>query len=89
MDMHRLINEVKQRPALWDANHPEHANRVETQRQWRCVADALGAKGESESSTLTALSSIDTHSLALPLSLSFIYVLVAPLFCCLPFVSLF
>ncbi|XP_034483267.1 putative mediator of RNA polymerase II transcription subunit 26 [Drosophila innubila] len=46
MDMHRLINEVRQRPALWDANHPEHANRVETQRQWRCVADALGAKVE-------------------------------------------
>ncbi|EDW69434.1 probable serine/threonine-protein kinase fhkB isoform X1 [Drosophila virilis] len=46
MDMHRLINEVKQRPALWDASHPEHANRVETLRQWHSVADALGAKVE-------------------------------------------
>ncbi|TDG50356.1 hypothetical protein AWZ03_003261 [Drosophila navojoa] len=46
MDMHRLINEVKQRPALWDASHPEHANRVETLRQWRSVADALGVKVE-------------------------------------------
>ncbi|KAH8370074.1 hypothetical protein KR093_002125 [Drosophila rubida] len=46
MDIHRLINEVKQRPALWDAVHPEHANRVETQRQWLSVAEAMGAKVE-------------------------------------------
>lgn len=56
MDMHRLINEVKQRPALWDASHPEHANRVETLRQWRCVADALGVKGESATTSSRAKS---------------------------------
>lgn len=54
--MHRLINEVKQRPALWDASHPEHANRVETLRQWRSVADALGVKGESAAKSSRAKS---------------------------------
>ncbi|KAI8039001.1 ras-interacting protein RIP3 [Drosophila gunungcola] len=42
MDMHRLIYEVKQRPALWDSTHPDHANRPETQRLWHAVAEAVG-----------------------------------------------
>ncbi|KAH8408731.1 hypothetical protein KR215_011758 [Drosophila sulfurigaster] len=46
MDIRRLINEVKQRPALWDANHSEHANRVETQRQWLNVAEAMDVNVE-------------------------------------------
>nr|XP_016933391.1 probable serine/threonine-protein kinase fhkB [Drosophila suzukii] len=42
MDMHRLIYEVKQRPALWDSTHPDHANRPETQRLWNLVAENVG-----------------------------------------------
>ncbi|ALC43286.1 CG13897 [Drosophila busckii] len=42
MDLHRLIHEVKLRPALWHYAHPDRANRVETQRQWRCISDAVG-----------------------------------------------
>ncbi|XP_043648602.1 putative uncharacterized protein DDB_G0271606 [Drosophila teissieri] len=42
MDMHRLIFEVQQRPALWDSRHPDHANRPETQRLWNAVAEAIG-----------------------------------------------
>ncbi|XP_017058826.1 probable serine/threonine-protein kinase mps1 [Drosophila ficusphila] len=42
MDMHRLIYEVQQRPALWDSAHPDHANRPETQRLWNAVAEATG-----------------------------------------------
>ncbi|XP_039488396.1 uncharacterized protein LOC120449815 [Drosophila santomea] len=42
MDMHRLIFEVQQRPALWDSRHPDHANRPETQRLWNAVAEAVG-----------------------------------------------
>lgn len=42
MDMHRLIFEVQQRRALWDARHPDHANRPETQRLWNAVAEATG-----------------------------------------------
>ncbi|KAH8380110.1 hypothetical protein KR009_009038 [Drosophila setifemur] len=41
MDIHRLIAEVRQRPALWDPTHPDHSNRNEAQRLWRSVADAL------------------------------------------------
>jgi len=46
MDMHRLIYEVKQRPALWDSTHPDHANRPETQRLWNLVAENVGLGGE-------------------------------------------
>jgi len=46
MDMHRLIFEVQQRRALWDARHPDHANRPETQRLWNAVAEATGMDGE-------------------------------------------
>ncbi|KAH8296185.1 hypothetical protein KR054_002678 [Drosophila jambulina] len=42
MDMHRLIAEVRLRPALWDPTHPDHANRPETQRLWSSVAEAVG-----------------------------------------------
>ncbi|KAH8313059.1 hypothetical protein KR067_012848 [Drosophila pandora] len=42
MDTHRLIAEVKQRPALWDLAHPDRSNRTETQRLWLEVADAVG-----------------------------------------------
>ncbi|KAH8256220.1 hypothetical protein KR026_011196 [Drosophila bipectinata] len=42
MDAHRLIAEVKQRPALWELTHPDRSNRTETQRLWLEVADALG-----------------------------------------------
>ncbi|KAH8349531.1 hypothetical protein KR084_001335 [Drosophila pseudotakahashii] len=42
MDMHRLIYEVKQRPALWDSAHPDHANRSESQRLWNSVAEEVG-----------------------------------------------
>ncbi|XP_017015034.3 uncharacterized protein hng3 [Drosophila takahashii] len=42
MDMHRLIYEVKQRPALWDSAHPDHANRSEAQRLWNSVAENVG-----------------------------------------------
>lgn len=46
MDTHRLIAEVKQRPALWDLAHPDRSNRTETQRLWLEVADAVGLNGE-------------------------------------------
>ncbi|EDW31212.1 GL20830 [Drosophila persimilis] len=42
MDMHRLIAEVRRMPALWDSSHPDHANRLETQRLWNNVAEVLG-----------------------------------------------
>ncbi|XP_020807645.1 uncharacterized protein LOC110183658 [Drosophila serrata] len=42
MDMHRLIAEVRLRPALWDPTHPDHANRPETQRLWSSVSEAVG-----------------------------------------------
>lgn len=46
MDTHRLIAEVKQRPALWDLAHPDRSNRTETQRLWLEVAEAVGLSGE-------------------------------------------
>ncbi|BFF98861.1 TPR-containing protein [Drosophila madeirensis] len=42
MDMHRLIAEVRQWPALWDSSHADHSNRLETQRLWNNVAEVLG-----------------------------------------------
>ncbi|KAH8303539.1 hypothetical protein KR018_002172 [Drosophila ironensis] len=46
MDMHRLIDEVRQRPALWDSAHPDHSNRQEAQRLWLEVAAAVGVSVE-------------------------------------------
>ncbi|KAH8415539.1 hypothetical protein KR222_002901 [Zaprionus bogoriensis] len=44
MDIHRLIDEVHQRPALWDSSHPDHSNRLETKRLWESVAFSLAIR---------------------------------------------
>ncbi|XP_030372852.1 ras-interacting protein RIP3 [Scaptodrosophila lebanonensis] len=46
MDVNSLIAEVKNRPALWDATHPDHANRNETLRLWNSVAETLGVHAD-------------------------------------------
>ncbi|XP_062132937.1 uncharacterized protein LOC133843423 isoform X1 [Drosophila sulfurigaster albostrigata] len=43
MNIDRLISEVEQRPALWDATHPEHADQGAIRREWLGVAEAMNA----------------------------------------------
>ncbi|XP_060658968.1 ras guanine nucleotide exchange factor R-like [Drosophila nasuta] len=46
MDAISLINNLKQRPALWDASHPGHGKREEIRNQWLGVAEAMEANVE-------------------------------------------
>ncbi|XP_061391589.1 uncharacterized protein LOC133326998 [Musca vetustissima] len=41
MDVRRLINEVRSRPVLWDANHVKYKCHATITKQWKDIAKAL------------------------------------------------